>query len=452
MVERVLFELGLLSFILSTFSSLITLKLTKKGKRNIIVKKDYLLISGGKRLYVYGIRLEEVDPLILRKGGLHILREYTTLLVSCCPNVSLEVRLKRKYVPKDKILKKLEREITALRVILEEDKSNKYLERKLKRLERMYDALQSGWLPSEIELDYLVISKDREEASKAIENLQDRLAAIFDTSFSRLSGRQILSTMLFKDTRKILTSSEILSLTFSVPRRAELNGIVLGFDSDTKEVIMINEEDMVHHIGIFGATGSGKSTSLATIIKRVTSLMELNVIVFDPKGDLISMVDDEEVQAYGPITGSSVKSRQEEVVNEFEKHVLTKLLRSERSDRLKTLIVIDEAWILPQELLEILLREGRSRGIGVIIATQSINDIRPQLLTNIKTMILMRHSPEDISDKLVSALGDYANELPYLKTGEAIVVKGFEIHKVIIDAELDVNEGNLKIQEINTRD
>ena len=448
MVGTVILEIALLSFALSMLSSTISIKLTRKNKKNISVKRDYVVIGGRDKLYVYGIRLESVDPLIVKKEGLKLLREYTTLLASCCPETSLEVRLKRKYVPKEKVLKKLEREITALRVMLEEDKSNKYLEKKLKGLERLYSAFQSGRLPLEMELDYLVIAKEKREALAAVEKLQDRLSSILNASLSRLSGRQILSIMLFKDTKRILTSSEIASLTFSIPRKVDLGGIVLGTDVETEEIVMISEEDVLHHIGIFGATGSGKSTTLATLAKRASILMGTNVIVFDPKGDLIEMVKEDDVQAYGPILAPDVKSRREEAVKSFEKEVLNKILQSEKTDVLRTIVIIDEAWLLPQELLEILLREGRSRGVGIILATQSINDVKPQLLTNIRTMILMRHSAEDLSDKLRAVLGDYADELPYLRTGEAVLVRGLEVRKIRVNAELDTHVSHLKVQGV----
>ncbi len=441
-------EIALLSFALSMLSSTISIKLSRKSRRNIIVKRDYVIIGGKDKLYVYGIRLESVDPLILKKEGLKLLREYTTLLASCCPEASLEVRLKRKYVPKEKVLKKLEREITALRVMLEEDRSNKYLERKLKRLERLYSAFQSGRLPSEIELDYLVIAKERHEALAAVEKLHDRLATILGASFSRLSGRQILSIMLFKDTKRLLTSSEVASLTFSIPRKVNLSGIVLGTDVETEEIVLVSEEDVLHHIGVFGATGSGKSTTLATLAKRASSLLGVNVIVFDPKGDLIEMVKDDDVRTYGPIVAPDVKSRREEAIKSFEEDILNKILQSEKTDMLKTIVIIDEAWLISQDLLEVLLREGRSRGVGVVLATQSINDLKPQLLTNIRTMVLMRHSAEDLSDKLKAVLGDYAEELPYLRTGEAILMRGLEVRKIRVDVELDVDINYLKVQGV----
>ena len=437
-----------MSFAISLFSSTLSIKLSKRWKKNVRVTKNYVLIQGSEKQIVAGLKITSIDPLLLKKDLCHAIKEYSRAFASCCPDVVLEVRVRRKYVSKEKVMAKLSREITALKVILQEDPSNKHIERKLRRLEHLFSALQKGSLPSEVEFNVLFISEEFTKLERSMEIMKDKLESILNADVSRLSGREILSIMMFKGMKRELTTSDLMAFSFLVPRAPKLGPILLGKDVLTGELVMLDENDLLHHIGVFGSTGSGKSTTLATIAKRVSALMDVDVIVFDPKGDLIELLKDDEVTTFGPIVASSIDERKREVEEEFERNVLRRILNSKVSNRLNTLLIIDEAWLLSSNALELAIREGRSRGVGVVVATQSVNDLKPQLLTNLRTLLLMRHNVEDVSDKLRHLLGEYADDLPYLRTGEAVFIKDIDVRKVIIEPELDIYKHDLEVQGV----
>lgn len=93
------------------------------------------------------------------------------------------------------------------------------------------------------------------------------------------------------------------------------------------------------------------------------------------------------------------------------------------STRLKRLIVVDDAWrIVKHRFIVELVREGRSRGIGVVVATQDPGDLPREFLENAHTFLIYGSTNEDYVEKAESAIGvrGLGKTLKELGVGEAV--------------------------------
>ena len=100
------------------------------------------------------------------------------------------------------------------------------------------------------------------------------------------------------------------------------------------------------------------------------------------------------------------------------------------------LVVIDEAWrIASLETVIELVKEGRSRGIGVVLATQNIEDIPTEIIDNTHTLIVFGTHNDDYIDKVRRKLGlakHIVSKLKYLDIGEAMLVNMLDPHPMIV--------------------
>jgi hypothetical protein len=68
-------------------------------------------------------------------------------------------------------------------------------------------------------------------------------------------------------------------------------------------------------------------------------------------------------------------------------------------ERLRQLIVVDEAYdVLKTRLIEYIVREARKRGVAIIFITQTIRDIREEILKNIPFMIVLGGNAAYVED------------------------------------------------------
>lgn len=97
-----------------------------------------------------------------------------------------------------------------------------------------------------------------------------------------------------------------------------------------------------------------------------------------------------------------------------------------KKERLNTVLAIDDAWrILGLKTLVEIIREGRSKGLGVIISTQSPDDIPSEILENVHNIVVFGSRNEDYLQK-VRKLGNVKEEvvsiLGKLGVGEALYI------------------------------
>jgi hypothetical protein len=214
--------------------------------------------------------------------------------------------------------------------------------------------------------------------------------------------------------------------------------------------------DFEAHVGVFGPTGRGKSVLLAGLSTQLASTERgpYSVAVVDPKGDLASMlkpVADRVVEVEGseeipapagprgscrgtPLTGglevfdiSQAPEKEKSVVAE---RLLEAIVDHALSGTLpgRVVVVVDEAWRIggSEKLLRLIAREGRSRGLHLIYASQHPNDMSRDILANTRTIIVFGGSERSYLEAVlgIGVPSSAVDELPRLGRGEAVIKVG----------------------------
>jgi len=189
--------------------------------------------------------------------------------------------------------------------------------------------------------------------------------------------------------------------------------IPMGFDNFGEKVIWDMANPSTPHMLVCGATGSGKSVHIRSIMESVETLGGWDIEIFDPKYEFRRMNSINEIAA--------IEARMERLVVEMNQAVESGM------DELKKLIVFDEfADALAQarkgkelntydrqgkvngrhksleENLKLLLQKGRSCGIRIIAATQraSVKVITGDAKANFPVQICFR-VPKAIDSRVV---------------------------------------------------
>ncbi len=222
-------------------------------------------------------------------------------------------------------------------------------------------------------------------------------------------------------------------------------GLFIGLSDIFSSPFFIDFETLMNmHIFIFGISGGGKTYLMRNLMIRLSTIMEKLVIVIDLNGeyrrfadacacknaDLDKVTNGIELQGNG-IIYVDLSSLKEEKKVMCASAILENIARSMRKDihtcSKKVFIVMDEAWKILHEnkSLEVLIREGRKYGIGVIAASQSFEDIDVSLLGNISTVFVFRLQNSGSLDALARnyALGtNVLLKIQNLEVGSCLVI------------------------------
>ncbi len=335
----------------------------------------------------------------------------------------IEIKARRESVSVQDIVKRLERDIAVLRIILESDPSNIRVERKLKTYEEVYKAYLNGVPPARVSLYVIGFSTNEDELKEEVGKFVEALAAMIGAEVERLKGKDIIRKAILPLKEKgEVTSAEVFGSVVVNERLPPplIGPIVLGYEARTGEIVGLDEEKIRRHVLLVGSTGSGKTTLLATLAVRIRDIYEAKVISIDPKGDLADMLKREGFEVSEDPRADVINTDDQNVIERVVEYVKKEMKISKRGSRLHTVLIIDEAWKLGVKKFEPLLREGRSRGIGLIIATHSLKDIDTKLLVNLNTRIIMRTDRNDL--KGISK--EILDEVLTLVKGEAVVIWG----------------------------
>ena len=129
----------------------------------------------------------------------------------------------------------------------------------------------------------------------------------------------------------------------------------------------------------------------------------------------------------------------------FLRHVL---LRENRDQG--ALVVIDDAWrILKLRTVVEIVREGRSKRVGVVISTQSPEDVPLEVLENIGSFVIFGSRNEEYIEKVkrvVSVNDDYAKLLLRLGIGEALYINMLNKRVELINTVKPLKLSNFSVE------
>ena len=201
------------------------------------------------------------------------------------------------------------------------------------------------------------------------------------------------------------------------------------------------------HIFVFGITGSGKSYLLKSLAVRMSIFMHARVLVIDLTGELRAFATELNAECLDSISADqrlldgpglsyldfsalSEAQKRESAINSLKS--ISKLMRHRGvSDHYNLFLILDEAWKVLQksEALDVLIREGRKYGVGVIMASQIVSDINEKFLSNISTVFVFRIQDMPSIEKLYENYGlsdADKTSIQNLNVGSCLVI---QLHK-----------------------
>ncbi len=299
-----------------------------------------------------------------------------------------------------KLVKRIETMLTTYRIMLERYPENKRIYLRKKVLEELMNKLISGRRPLEASIIVLVRAK-KDECSKKAEEVKTMLK-LRDCVVRKLCGGELLKILVRGKKSSIVGDDVVQEIIDAEAVALPSNGVYIGREIETSLPVFVNVDK--GHVLVIGPTGSGKTTLLASIAARTIALDEMgHVYIIDPKGDLYYMLQDymETVDlATNGLTGESSN-----IIGSISvRHILYRLrIRDNSGLKLisqalanlmakdgSKLIIVDEAWRLTRGLIEHfipLVKESRSYGTSLILATQDPEDVPEEVWNNVKTII-----------------------------------------------------------------
>jgi len=225
------------------------------------------------------------------------LRAFTNFIVASEDNIS--VLLIKKSSDARKYIRNLERTITNYRVLLSADPANPYIQRKLQKLEAIFNRVSKGETPINVKI-YLIAFASEANMRKLYEKLKRKGEALV-SSFKASLGLEVKKAtedeVLEAITHGLLGKSKPLTvlesdISFLTPigyvKRPKVSGegIFLGEDIDYGTLVFYDfEKYLTKHMVIVGPTGRGKTTLLYTIAKRVMEQYDIPIWILDLRGE-----------------------------------------------------------------------------------------------------------------------------------------------------------------------
>jgi hypothetical protein len=380
-------------------------------------------------------------------------------------------------VESGRLLGFIEDEIKRVELAYNATKHVRYAER-LKFLNDLYRTVARDHKPYVGSLGIILwLPQGNPDNQRILEAFRSLVEAEAGVTLRRLGGDSNILEGLVANTPPIESALNTPAVIVTEEDVADRRGVVLGRLVDGEGVLVLDwPRDFEAHMGVFGPTGRGKTVMLAGIASQLgllsdTRLDPYAVVVVDPKGDLknlLSRVASKVVRLDGScvplprldgIAEELIKSSIEtgwgksgvEVcrgsivergfivydlsgMRNEDRNVVASLIVSslilEASERKlpgRIVLVLDEAWrvsIGSANHMVIALREGRSRGLHVVYATQSPSDVPQAVLDNTKVIVAFGGFTKNYVE-LARRLGlEEADKLLKLPVGEAYVKVG----------------------------
>jgi hypothetical protein len=209
---------------------------------------------------------------------------------------------------------------------------------------------------------------------------------------------------------KVATLLYLPLLTEPTKSEAEKNseeGALIGTSRQLSMPVFISPARALNpHILVCGMTGGGKTYLTRSLITRLVLFSKSNAILIDFTGEYLSCAQD--ILATPGNLEETIMSKDEHssyfdlhYMNEQEKlmaahGILVKIatLMRKRDDEHKKriFIVLDEAWKLVEDSrgLEVIIREGRKYGVGLVTSSQLLHDTSQTILSNVATVLVFR--------------------------------------------------------------
>lgn len=256
---------------------------------------------------------------------------------------------------------------------------------------------------------------------------------------------------------KNITNSNFLSKSIFIEQMSEIladkyedaDKVYLGKSKIYKIPIYLDLEKLINpHISIIGTTGSGKTHLTKNIIVGHRLKRDYNIIIIDWSGEYNKTVEFISGKIYvimdnntiedlpknmmgdnyrGVISIDLSKLGSQESKQKFAKAavnlILSEMYKSGPKAEIKNMLILDESWkfLSAENELGKLFREGRKYGLGVVVSSQLVTDIKNEIISNSACFFIFKI--ENVSDiSILRGSGIISEEDPSnLKRGSCII-------------------------------
>ncbi len=386
-------------------------------------------------IIIRGKRLKPVvyvgEPLPLSKNTEYLGMRLSALIRLSGMNATIAGTLIREE--KNVLLKKLEKEIEKARLAYEATNHVRHLER-LRYLEKLYSDVIKEIIPYSGSTILIVWLEEGEDESKA--NALKTMIEVETGIRLNRSMESIVESLVSQQGPANSASIPIIQL-----EQAGGDLVILGYHPEYRILEgLLWPDDFETHLGVMGPTGKGKTVLVSGIITQLYYRFEESkkpsILVIDPKGDLVKLLSRtikevkilETLEAIDNIcSDQTIMVLSGETAGVYGREALARVLNCvlRGDNKRKILVVIDEAWrymSIAEKYLEESIREGRSKGLYIVYASQSPLDFPPRIVENTGTLIVFGGHVNTYIES-VKALGIDAPDLKYLPVGVAYVKK-----------------------------
>ncbi|MGC8547626.1 MAG: helicase HerA domain-containing protein [Candidatus Micrarchaeia archaeon] len=226
---------------------------------------------------------------------------------------------------------------------------------------------------------------------------------------------------------------------------AAKNGAYIGNTKKGDMPVFIDFGQLLNpHIFVCGTTGSGKTYLLKSLMKRLGTIMQIGITCIDFTGEYADYFS-AGVPANSSYYGLANESEHEkiEAASRVMEQIIEEMRRSGVKKEPSRFIFLDEAWKLlgPKPSFTTLLREGRKYGVGLVMASQLLEDLAMPLLDNVASIFVFRLQNKQSIDKLArnySLTNEQIQAIQNLSQGSTLALqvykdkrlRAFEIAKV----------------------
>lgn len=228
---------------------------------------------------------------------------------------------------------------------------------------------------------------------------------------------------------------------------ASKKGIYLGPGKIYGTPIFLDFERLINpHIFVTGITGAGKTYLARNLMLKLYGILDAAVVLVDFTGEYREFAEaagckienshaafslDESGIVYVGLKGMREKDKIGKALKLLDRVAVSMRARSASGKNRRLFVILDEAWKLMRESssFETIIREGRKYGVGMVLATQLLEDINATFLSNIATVFIFRVQNDASLDRIAGnygLTGKQVEEIKNLEVGSCLLV---QLHK-----------------------
>ena len=225
-----------------------------------------------------------------------------------------------------------------------------------------------------------------------------------------------------------------------------VSGILIGNSFSMNVPVFLDFNQLFNpHVFIVGMTGSGKTYLMKSMLIRLCLIMDAAVLMIDLTGEyeeISKAIGTANISYHstGPqeeidlskTTYVSMNEMKEEEKIEFSSKILreiaVKMRKNATNGTKRTFVLLDESWKLlsKNDDLETIVREGRKYGVGLILASQLLEDMRDEIVSNSASIFIFRIQMKKSAEKAALDYGlgqQHMDMVQTLNQGSCLFIK-----------------------------